>query len=196
MSQIEDGSGKGYKQKVNANNQAYTFATTTDESDQATKTGRSYNINTGIIDLTDAADTPVLYVKNNETEDLHITAIAVGIGPSTGGSGGIPVITVTKNPTAGTIVSGGTAVDVNSNRNYGSASTLTVDAYKGATGNTMTDGTDHLIIYQGAGGRAFATIDEVLPTGTSIGVKIDPQASNTSMEIYAALICHLEDANA
>jgi hypothetical protein len=192
---IEDGAGNGKRVRVNGNNRLLANAVTITEDEQATKKGRSYNINTGVITLTDAVDTPIIYVKNNGDDDLHITAIAVGLGPSTGGTGGIPKITVTKNPTAGTIVDNATAVDIESNRNYGSALTLVVDAYKGATGNTMTDGTDHLILFQNASGRLFAAIDEIIPKGSSIGVKVDPQASNTSMDVYAALICHLEDPN-
>jgi len=57
----------------------------------------------------------------------------------------------------------------------------------------MTDGVDHLLLYQTTSGRLFAEIDEILPTGASIGVKVDPQASNTSMDVYVALICHQED---
>jgi hypothetical protein len=196
MSKLEDGTGQGYLQKVNGNNQAYTYSVSINEDGEATKTGRSYNINTGWITLTNDTVTPVLYLKNNEVEDLHVTAIAVGFGPSTGGGTIIEDIIAVRNPTAGTIVSGATDVDINSNRNYGSASVLTVDAYKGATGNTMTDGTDHLLIAQNDGGRAFATIDEVLPQGTSIGIKITPATGNTNMRVYAAIICHLEDANA
>lgn len=196
MAKIEDGIGAGALAKVSGTNRLYTSAVSTTENEQATKTGRSFNINTGVITLTDAADTPVLYLKNNEIGSLHITAIAIGVGPSSGGSGGIPKITVIRNPTTGTIVSSTpTDVDIISNRNYGSAATLTVDAYKGATGDTMTNGEDHIIFFQTSNGRLFATIDEVLERGNSIGIKFDPQASNTSQDVYAALICHLEDSN-
>ena len=194
MSIIQDGTS-GSKATVSANNRLYTNSVVVTEDEQATKDGRSYNVNTGIINLSNSDDTPILYLKNTGGADLHITAIAVGFGPSTGGSGGIPKITILRNPTAGTIISSPTNVDVNSNRNYGSADTMDVLAYKGETGDTMTDGTDHLILFQGAGGRLFASIDELLPKGTSIGVKIDPQPSNTSMDVYAALILHEEDPN-
>ncbi len=106
-------------------------------------------------------------------------------------------ITVVRNPTAGTIVDNATAVDINSNRNYGSSLTLSDSlAYKGATSETMTDGDDHILIQAALSSRVFATIDEVIPKGKSLGIKIDPPAGNTSMVVYAALICHLEDASA
>ena len=191
---IRDGTGSGSLAKIDGNNRLYTRTVSNEEEEQANKIGDAYNINTGVINLTDSADTPILYLKNNENRNLHVTAVAVGLGPSTGGSGGIPKITIVRNPTSGTIVSGATAVDINSNRNFGSANSLSADVYKGSTGSTMTDGTDHIIIFQTANGRVFAVIDEVISKGSSIGLKVDPQPSNTSMDVYAALICHLENA--
>ena len=194
MAIITDGTGtSGYSGKVDGNNRFHTRSVTSQENQSATKSGRSFNVNTGEITLTDANETPVLYLKNNEDEDLIITAIAGGLGPTTGGSGGIPKIIIEKNPTAGTIVSGATAVDIKSNRNFTSPKELTADAYKGATGLTMTGGSDHLLIYQTSNGRLFAGIDEVLPKGASIGVKFTPQSGNTSQTIYIALICHIQD---
>jgi hypothetical protein len=175
----------------------YTSAVTIEENLQATKNGDSYNINTGTITLTNDTASAVAYVKNNESQDLHVTAIAVGLGPSPAGTTAeIPAITVIRNPTAGTIVSSAVAVSINCNRNYGSSKTLTVDAYKAASSElTFTDGADHLLLYQAPNGRLFANIDEILTKGDSIGIKIDPQAGNTSMDCYAAIICHLEDPN-
>jgi hypothetical protein len=192
--EIKDGTGSNYAAKVNKNNRLYTNSVTTQENLNATKLGNSYNVNTGVITLTNATETPIAYLKNNEDEDLHIVSIAVGVGPSTGGSGGIPKITIIRNPTTGTITSGSN-VDISCNRNYGSAKTLSVDAKKGATGSTMTNGADHIIFFQTSNGRLFASIDEVLPKGHSIGIKFDPQTGNTSQDVYAALICHLEDPN-
>jgi len=190
---IRDGTGSAFLQKVDANNRAHIQAVNVPVNQNATKNGDSYNINTGVITLTDAVQTPILYLKNNGDKDLHITAIDVGIGPSTGGSGGIPVVTIIRDPTAGTIVSNAIDVDINSNRNFGSSKTLVVDAFKGATGNTMTDGTDHILIFQATNSRSLTPIDEVLDKGSSLGIKITPQTSNTSMDVYGALICHLDD---
>jgi len=188
---INDGTGTGNKLKIDSSNRAYTFSVTENVSNNATKLGNSFNVNTGVITLTSANESAIMYFKNNEDVSVHIDAIAVGLGPSTGGtSATIPNITVVRNPTAGTIVSGATAVDFNSNRNFGSSRTLTVDAYKGAEGNTMTGGNDHILFFQSSGGRLFATIDEELQKGDSIGIKITPQASNTSMDVYAALVLY------
>lgn len=192
---IRDGKGLGFLTQVTSRNKLATDSVSTEIAVDENKRGNAYNINTGVITLTDAADTPVLYVKNNEDDDLILEAFVIGLGPSTGGSGGYVETTVIRNPTTGTIVSGATNVDINSNRNFGSSNSINVDAYKGATGLTMTDGEDHIIINVGTSGRSFISINEVLPKGTSIGVKIDPQASNTSQDVYVALICYLDKEN-
>lgn len=197
MTKVQDGAGSGNYVKVNANNRMYVNAVTTAEDLAATTDGRSFNLNTGVITLTDAADTPIMYVKNTEQVDLHVTAIVVGIAASTGATLTMNKITIVRNPTVGTIISSTpTDIDIKSNRNFGSPSTLSADAYKGATGDTMTDGSDHIIFFQTSNGRLFATIDEVIPKGQAIGIKFDPATGNTSQDVYAALICHKRDENA
>jgi len=191
---IQDATGQGPGAKVGATNRLYTFAIAENFEEFANKEGDAYNINTGTITLTDAVDTPILYLKNNEDKDLIVTALALGVGPSTGAATDAnAVITVVRNPTAGTIVSGATAVDMNQNRNFGSSKTLTADAYKGATGNTMTDGDDIIQLYQSENSRLFATLNIIIPKSKSVGIKFDPAASNTSQDVYAAVICHLDE---
>jgi hypothetical protein len=195
---IRDGAGKGNLAKVNDNQRLYTSSISVPENYQATKLGNSYNINTGLITLTNAAETPLIYVKNNEDVDLHILTIVIGTFASTNGTGqdGVPKAVFIKNPKTGTIItSTPTDVDIISNRNYGSSKTLTIDAYKGATGDTMTDGTDHIIVQMGTSGRTVVPIDEVLQKGSSFGLKYTPQGSNDDQQVYVALICHLEDAS-
>lgn len=192
---IKDGTGTGKLLKIDTNNRAHVSGVSIDEAQQANKLGDAYNINTKNITLTNDSDTPVLYIKNNETQGLHIRAIIIGQKPSTGSSTTLSEVTFIRNPITGTIISSTpTAVSVNSNRNYGSAKTLGVTAYVGATGDTMTDGEDHIFIYAGVNGRTAIGIDEVLPQGSSIGIKIKPPASNSSMVCYVAVICHLDDS--
>jgi len=193
---IKDGGGQNYLAKVSANQRLLTNTVEQSESSYANKIGDAYNLNTKNITLTDAVDTPILYIKNNEPKDLIIDTVVIGAKTSTGGSStDLPEITFVRNPTAGTIISSTpTDLTINSNRNYGSPNTL-VDslAYVGATGDTMTDGTDHIFVYGSAAGRTALAINEVLPTGTSIGIKYKPQASNTSQVVYCAVICYLEE---
>lgn len=194
MSIIEDGATGSVCQVKN--NRMQVDAVVETEAHNATEHGRSYNLNTGLITLTSGTESAVMYVKNTDpTKSLFIEAIAVGVGPSTGGvSTEAPIVTVIRNPTTGTIIeSTPTDVDISSNRNFSSSNSIIVDAYKGSEGETLTDGTDHILFQVNAGSRLFATIDADLLNGASIGIKIDPQASNTNMQVYVALICYVED---
>jgi len=197
MTTIKDGTGSGYIAKVDNRNRLHTRAVSTDEAFFSLEDGRAFNINTGVIDLSNAVDTPCIYLKNDETQTLVITSVAIGVAASTGGSATIPVeATFIRNPTTGTIItSTPTDVDINSNRNFGSSGTLTADVYKGATGDTMTDGENHIFVYLSHSARAFITIHEAVPKGKTFGVKIKAPASNTSLKVYVALICHLIEEN-
>jgi hypothetical protein len=158
--------------------------------------GQAYNINTGWIGLTAATESAVLYFKNDESPNngesgIAIDAVAIGIDDE-GTTAGMSTVTIIRNPTAGTIVSGATAVDMNANRNFGSSNTLssTTLAYKGAEGNTFTDGTDTAIFAVNPGTRMYATVDFILEKGSSIGIKIDTDTSSGTTNVYAALILH------
>lgn len=189
---IVDGTGTGNQAKIDTRNRLQVHSVNEPEGLDANRLGSAYNMNTGELTLTSANESAVLYFKNNESKDYIIEAIVVGLGPSTGGaSTDIPIIKVIRNPTAGTIVDDASNVSINSNRNFGSSNTVSADVYKGAEAKTLTDGDDHLFFYQPANGRLFAAINEVIPKGKSLGVKITPQASNTSMTCYVALIGYL-----
>lgn len=173
---------------VNSKGLGLTKALTQEELEAAAEDGRSYNINTGSITLTSANKSACLYVKNNSTKDIIIPLAGFLIGNSTGGTGDL-LLEIVRNPTTGTIVSGAGAVAVEANKNFGSNKTLTVDAFKGAEGNTITDGTTAYYSLLNSAGRQYVinTGWVVLPKGSSIGINVTPQASNTSMNIQCFL---------
>lgn len=191
--QIIDGLGLGKRAEVDSLNRLRTFSVTEAQAVAANERGDAYNLNTASITLTNASDTPVAYLKNNEDRDLIIEAVVIGIGPSTSGSGLGPQVTFIRNPTAGTTISNANNASINSNRNYGSPNTLTADWFKGATGETMTDGDDHILVFTQVSSRTFVPINEILPKGTAIGFKIDPPFNNTSMQVYIAILMYLHE---
>ena len=164
-----------------------TESVTQDEGKLAASLGHAYNLNTGNITLTNATKTPVMFLKNTGDVDLLVDKIFFILGSSTGGSGNL-FIEVVRNPLAGTIVTNAVAVSMNSNRNFGSNNTIAANAYKGATGNTMTDGTDSL----GTIATASNTIvvdagSTILKKGSSIGINFTAPVGNTSMIAQFAL---------
>lgn len=197
---IKDGTGTGKTTKVDDNNQMHVYAVSSSEVQDAVDKGNAYNINTGTIALTSSSDSAVLYFKNNEAPSngesaINIDAIAIGIN-NDGTNSEMAEITVVKNPTAGTIVSGAAAVAMNQNRNFGSSATLSEsNIYKGAEGNTFTDGNDIALFFQSAGARGYYSVDFELEKGSSIGVKVNPKTTAATTTIYVAIICHRKDGS-
>jgi hypothetical protein len=166
-------------------------AVTSTVEDESVAVGDGYNINTGLISLTTSTASGVLYIKNNESKNLIIKTVVPFVG-SAGTTTESTIMTVIKNPTTGTLISGASAVDMNENRDFGSPNSLTVDAYKGAEGNTVTDGTDVAIV--GFTGRAAVPLGIRVRKGNSIAFTLDTNTSSGTTIAYLAAICYLEES--
>ena len=175
----------GDKAKVTPEGLLRTYSVSESIVENAAENGDSYNINTGTIALTGNATTSaVLYLKNNGSNDLHISTIGYLLGNSTSGTGDL-TLEVIRNPTAGTIVSGATNVYVNVNKNAGSSETLAVDSFKGAEGLTLTGGDSWYTSLLAGAARPYAisTGTLVITPGSSIGVNITTHSGNTAMNV-------------
>lgn len=193
--QIEDGSGKGYSQKVNKNLRAYVNSLGKTENEAAVKRGDAYNLNTGTMTFTADATLGAVWLKNNEDENLIIEAIAVAVGyPSTQDQTGI--MTLVRNPTGGTVFSEGFSTGVmNQNRNFGSSKTLNADFYiADGDGKTISGGDDIAQFFIPSIGRNFFNIGWELTKGDVLGIEMIPP-DDSSNTFYIAIICHLQDAD-
>lgn len=181
----ESGVGIRHPQAVDSSGHALTRAVTESEQREALELGEAYSLNTGNITITAASG--ILYFKNDELDPFVITSIDLGVG--TGTTSDIGEVTIYRNPTAGTLIDGASAVDMRQNRNTGSSKVLrsTTLAYKGASGNTITDGSALAMLYQGASGRLLAEIPIEVERGGSIAVHYDPKLSGGNCKVYAAL---------
>ena len=192
MAIIQDAS-TGKTARVNLDNTISVHGINLSEAEHATDIGDSYNINSGTITLTTAGESGVLYFKNNEDRNIHVDGLVMILGPSTGGATTDTTrIRVYSNPTTGTLISTALAADIVQNRNFGISSTLVADVYKGATGNTITNGDLFLDSLQSPGSSVPIAIDITLPKGKSLGISFEPNDSNTSMKVQAAFNCHIE----
>jgi hypothetical protein len=190
ISFIRDGVGSGNLARVDSANRIYTRSVIASQTQEAMRNGDAFNLNTGDIALSSADASAIIYMKNNETRGFHITDFAIGIGVLPGPTE-IAKVVLIRNPTSGTIISNAVAVDMNQNRNFGSAAVIDATAYKGAEGDTFTSGDDAAQFFVTGNGRLFASLDFVLPQGASIGITIDLNDSTGGL-VYAALIGHLE----
>ena len=197
MSQLQDGTGSSIFARVDDNHQLHVFGVTETEQNAAVESGQSYNINTGIIALTGSSDSAVFYMKNNESplngdSNIVIDTIIVGINSISATVTEDPIVTIVKNPTAGTVVSDATPCPIKSNSNFGSNNSLDSLIYIGADGKTLTDGSDHAIVVAPQGRTPIPQLHIDLPKGASIGVKIDLNTSGGA-NVYVALACHRKD---
>ena len=191
--QIKDGSGAGFLAKVDGDLRLHTDSVIDTQEFAANGKGNAYNINTGVVSLTSADETSMIYFNNGEDKDFVIVAVVIGIWGSANGDGLDMLATFIRNPTTGDIITNTNDVAINSNRNYGSSNTLSNSvAYVGATGETKTNGDDHILVRVTEESRSFIAINERLPKGTSFGVNITPPTSNDGMNCYVAIVGYLD----
>ena len=179
---------------VNKKHRLEVDSTARSEGLAASEGGLSYNINTGLISLTNSTATPILYFENHEDHDVVIEALAVGFD-DLGTHTGTPVIRMIRNPTS---IDFSTDVDMKQNRNFSSTKQLkdATLAYKGAVGDTVTGGDEIAMFFQQEGGRLFASIDFVIGVGNSLCITVDAQVTGGTCQVYGALIIYLhEDIN-
>ena len=198
MAILEDGTGTGSKQHVDKLHQAHTFAVVESEAEAATDIGDSYNINSGLVACTGTGDSGLIYLKNDEDEVMVITAVAVGVGTVSGTISDSALVTIIRNPTAGTMISDANLAPINSNRNFGSSKTLknTTLAYGAVTtGETFTDGDVFAILMVDGNERLFTGLGIELQKGSSIGLKIDLNTDGGA-NVYGAFVVHIKNPDA
>lgn len=185
---IEDGTGKGFSAKVDSENRMLTISVTQSEQLFAAKKGESFQIGSGIVSLTSASESAMLYVKNNETRDLILTGVNITSTASTGGSGNVFLAKVYLEATG---ITGGSPTAA-LNNNFGSAKTLTADITAGAEAATIDGGTASGAFYIPIETFFNTEIAWVVPQGVTLAVSITPPASNTSMGCSITLEGHLK----
>jgi hypothetical protein len=185
--EIGDGSGFDYRAKVDSRNRIFTDSISREQLEYAILTGNGYNVSTGNITLTTDGNSAIGWFKYTGKFALVIKEILVILGASTNGTGN-GTITILKNPTTGTIISNAVPVSAASNRDFSSFNQLPALAYKGAEGDTFTDG-DTFAVTGRDGSAQIVSFDAapiVLKKGNSIGIKYTPPSGNTSQNVIVA----------
>ena len=179
--EIKDGTGTGKSAGVDKNNRLQTESVTiTSLSSTSKKDGNAYTVGTdGIFSgtFTVGVDNAILYCKNNEDVDLFVDVCVV--------SQDVPgVYKYFKNPTAGTLISSGTAT-TSANLNFGSSNVADLDVIKlNAPGLLFSDG--DLITYSRnpAGLQPLDFLGTVVvPKGSSFGITYDPDDAGPTVAV-------------
>ncbi len=170
---IQDGTGNGYSAGVNAENKL--LAQTESVSELATiskEKGEAYYLKSGFIALTTTASfSGIFYLKNASTDK----EIAIHQLRTCGTV--VQEWDLIKNPTAGTLISAGTA-SVIENVNTGSSKTLGATALDGADALTVTDGNNWAQWINGVG-HSTAVLDGalILAPGDALALTCKPAAA-------------------
>ena len=178
---IQDGTGAGYKAKVNEKYRLHTEAVTRESTTEAVFQGEAFNFNTGSMTLTSAGESAIGHFKHDGYDPFVVKEIVLTIGATTGGSG-IGTARIYKNPTAGTIVTTATTIEIATNRNFSSSKAPEGDMFKGAEGLTTTGGSlfDHTSRSTFETVISFDSAEIIMMKGNSLSVTWEPPTGNTS----------------
>lgn len=188
---IIDGTGKGYKAKVDSDNRLSTLAITESTFDSAVSTGKSFNINTQFISITGSGEIPILSVTNNTSNDVALVNFFIGTGVAAGTPTEQGLIRAYFNATG---LSGGDDVEV-INRNSASQLTFALTAKKHSASSAITatlSSTPVLYQTQGTSSRVFGNVYLFLGVGKNIVVTYQPNGAET-INIYTGFSGYIED---
>lgn len=177
--QIEDGTGKGRKAGVDTTNKLLARATIESIFDEAAEEGLANFIGTPLITLTNAAESAIFYIKNNEDVDIIFENFYFVAEATTGGAPDMFRVSFYKNPTS---ISSGTAVTP-LNQNFGSSRILDATVEYGAQGSAVTGGTNAALLSFPIGVFNDTNAKLILPKGTSLAITVTPPTGNTSMPV-------------
>lgn len=180
---IQDGTGKGYLVKVDSENRIIARSVVQSEFDNSTSTSNAFNINTEFLTITNATETPILYIKNNEDHDLIVEAWFIGTDVSVGSATRQSIMRVHPNPTGGTIISSGSNLSA-INRSIGSSEELNAIIKLGGDAFTLTtSGSPVLYQTQANVARNFGIVHLAVKKGSSLAVTIQTYGL-TSIDVY------------
>lgn len=190
---IQDGTGASYKAKVDDEYRLHVQAITIPDPEFNAQFGKAFYLHSGYTTLSTGSYSAVFFLENTSTTDeIHINTIRT-CSTATGADQYVQW-RLYKNPTAGTIVSP-TPTEVTAiNANFGSTTTMVGNVYKGADGDTFTDGTMMATWTDAAPGHSEQKINGalVLPPGMSVGLEAQPSASSidvcTSWTVWQHLV--------
>lgn len=189
-------SGKGSVNQAHVNDEGELSvrATTEEEPIHRVREGEGYTIYTGRITLTTDTFRPVLYIKNNDVEDLVFTTLVVGASPSTGGANdGVLIEQLGNIAVTDDIVQTGTdliAFNRNSGVNRPFVGDIKLKSDATPSGNEVK-GNGVLSDFRGG---SPISLTSIIAKGQSVAIGVTPPSGNTSQDVTVSLAFHLEES--
>ena len=184
---ILDSTGTGFGVKVDKANRLHVASESISHAENHAHSGFGFNIETPVITLTSAAKSSVLYLKNNEDEDIVCVGFFHLLGEITGTLSGDLIYQVEYNTVGGTLIAATSNIITPVNKRVGSNNTVDVTALYGAQGLTVDSGLDSITSLSTGTGRNTLLLQIVLPKGQSVAVSITPFTGTTNMDLISAV---------
>lgn len=190
--QVEGGNNPNNAVHVDDEGKMQTRSVTITEQASKALVGETFNINTGLVTLTNDTETPLFYFKNTgESKPIILTRIFITFLTSTGGSGHV-LGCVKRGTTGGTILD--QDLEKVSNFNFGASVEPNAELRFGATNITETGGTPvPEFLFTGDNQRHIIPFDSItLPRGASALFTFTPPAGNTSIIVQAGANVYID----
>lgn len=191
MTVIKDGAGTGYSTKVDSLNRLHTTSVVQSAWNFALSRGKAFSISTGVIALTSADESALIYISFNEAVGVVLEEVVVTIGNSTNGSGDV-LTNAYVVPTAGTVISDAVAITP-VNLNQSSAVELNATAYSGGEGKTLTGETFTVPGITKADFENKPGKGAFLARGASFGTSVFPPVGNTSLNVVLTYYVYIPE---
>lgn len=190
---LESGTGNGYAAGIASDNHILTAGRQVDLDQLSALRGQGFNLNTGVINLTSANESGLLYAKSDGASigGVGLRMICpLAVFMVTPGSGSLSEywrFKCYRNPTTGTLISGGSDL-AGVNRDCSNSREWDHTTKKGAEGSTITNGdvVVDTIIPAASSGRFVVAAAVSLDQGSSVAWSIEPPTGNTSCNVMIA----------
>jgi hypothetical protein len=190
---LKDGTGKGNSAKVDGNNRLHTATVSRTEENNAIVRGDFFITSSGVITVTDDAETPLWYIKNNDSRNLYLGLYIISAGESTSGTGFAKTKTYAVPDPTSTIITEAKA-GLAGNANLSSAVQFNGVVYRGETGDTVVGGANFNTIHHPAGQFNYQLpVVAVIPKGFEGCFTYTAPPGNTSQEVIMTIECYYLD---
>ena len=150
---------------------------------EAAEAGEALFVSSGLVTLSTACQSAILWYQNDEDRDLLITDVFFSVGSSTGGTGSA-TFAFRKNATG---LSSCVGDALFTNPNFGSSTVFCSTSERGEEGATVTGGCETAGFFISLDGTTELSATLVIPKGKSISVQVTPPAGNSNLIVAVAL---------
>lgn len=185
-STIKDGSG-GNVARVDGKKRLHTASVSKSAVIDSSINGETFFMTTGSVNLTNDAESWLLYVENDDTVQWVVESLAAHMGATNGVGDSFHQFNV--GATEGTLIDDG--IDLPAiNLNIGSPKKLPSTIKLGGQGKTITNGinTPKTLEPEGLVAREFEAGPVVIPPGSIFAVAYTPPVGNTSQNTSVQIV--------